>query len=167
VADEQAKLRTGRVSGYALTAAGRAAHASLLDEQVTEAERAGLGVAYEAFLPLNDRFKNVCTRWQTRPGPDGAHETNDHTDPDYDAGVIDELVAVHKDITDGLTPAVEDSPRFGRYPDRFTAALDRVRGGDPAAFTRPMTGSYHDVWMELHQDMLLTLGRERGAADGH
>jgi hypothetical protein len=39
--------------------------------------------------------------------------------------------------------------------------------GDTAAFARPMSHSYHDVWMELHEDLLLTLGRERDAADGH
>jgi hypothetical protein len=30
-----------------------------------------------------------------------------------------------------------------------------------------MSASYHDVWMELHEDFLLTLGRDREAADGH
>jgi len=30
-----------------------------------------------------------------------------------------------------------------------------------------MSGSYHDLWMELHQDLMCTLGRERTAADGH
>lgn len=28
-----------------------------------------------------------------------------------------------------------------------------------------MYDSYHDIWMELHQDLLLTTGREREAAD--
>jgi hypothetical protein len=48
---------------------------------------------------------------------------------------------------------------------RLAAALDRVRGGEVAAFARPMADSYHDIWMELHQDLLLSAGRERGAAD--
>jgi hypothetical protein len=29
-----------------------------------------------------------------------------------------------------------------------------------------LTRSYHDVWMELHEDFLVTLARDRSAADG-
>ena len=29
------------------------------------------------------------------------------------------------------------------------------------SLTKPLTGSYHDVWMELHEDLLLTLGLAR------
>lgn len=166
-AEELVKLRSGRVAGYTLTKAGRAAHPELLAHHVTDVERAGVARAYEAFLPVNGRFKAVCTRWQMRPGPDGAEGPNDHEDAGYDAGVVEELAAVHKEVTDALEPAAEASPRFGRYAARFAAALERVRAGEVAAFARPMSGSYHDVWMELHEDFLLTLGRERDAADGH
>ena len=58
-------------------------------------------------------------------------------------------------------------PRFGRYEDDFTAALDRLRNGDTRALAAPLSASYHDHWMELHQDLLSTLGRERSTADGH
>jgi DNA-binding MarR family transcriptional regulator len=162
-----AKQRTGRVSGYALTPDGRRSHPDLLSEHVTPDEVAAVGAAYDAFLPVNGRFKQVCTRWQMRPGPDGTDEVNAHSDPVYDAGVVDELVAVHSDAVAGLAPAVAVSERFGRYPARFAAALERVRAGEVAAFARPMSASYHDVWMELHEDFLLTLGRDREAADGH
>lgn len=167
VSSGQAKLRTGRVSGYALTPDGRAAHPGLLAEHVTPAETAGVSAAYEAFLPVNDRFKKVCTRWQMRPAPDGTDQPNDHTDGAYDDLVIADLEAVHADVVDGLGPAAEASQRFARYPLRFASALDRVRAGEVAAFARPMSASYHDVWMELHEDFLLTLGRTREAADGH
>lgn len=163
-ADELAKLRTGRVSGYMLTKAGREAHASLLAAAVTDDERAGAATAYAAFLPVNGRFKEVCTRWQLRGA---AAEPNDHSDPDYDAAVVAELGNVHDEVVAALTPAADAVPRFGRYPIRFSAALERVRAGDMTAFTRPMSNSYHDVWMELHEDFLLTLGRERAEADGH
>ena len=49
---------------------------------------------------------------------------------------------------------------------RFSTALERLRAGDTDAFTRPLTDSYHDVWMQLHEDLLLTMGRERSSADG-
>lgn len=167
VGEELVRLRTGRVAGYTLTKAGRGAHPELLARHVTDGERAGVSRAYESFLPVNARFKAVCTRWQMRPGPDGVDEPNSHDDAGYDAGVVEELAAVHQEATDALEPAVEVSARFARYPDRFAAALGRVRAGETAAFATPMSGSYHDVWMELHADFLLTLERERDAADGH
>ncbi|MDN5852607.1 MAG: MarR family transcriptional regulator [Actinomycetia bacterium] len=161
------KLRTGRVGGYALTKEGRELHPRLVAAAVTEEERSGLGRTYDAFLPVNGRFKELCTRWQIRSGPDGAQQPNDHSDSAYDAAVVDELGAVHEGAVRALAPAAEASPRFERYEQRFTAALERLRGGDPAAFAQPMSHSYHDVWMELHEDLLLTLGRTRDADDGH
>jgi ferredoxin len=167
IADELVKLRAGRIGGYTLTPAGRQSHASLLSSHVTPEERTGVGAAYDAFLPINGRFKETCTRWQMRTGEDGAQQVNDHSDAGYDAAVIDELGTVHKEAVEGLTPAASVSPRFGRYVPRFDRALDRLRDGEVAAFARPMSASYHDVWMELHEDFLLTLGRQREAADGH
>ena len=32
----------------------------------------------------------------------------------------------------------------------------RLEAGEPAFFTGVMCGSYHDIWMELHEDLLLT-----------
>lgn len=162
--EELVKLRTGRVGGYTLTKTGREAHPALLAGAVTDDERAGVAKTYEGFLPINGRFKDICTRWQMR---DGGAEPNDHSDPDYDSAVIDDLAQVHEEVVAVLAPAADASARFGRYPVRFEAALQKVRDGDVAAFARPMSSSYHDVWMELHQDLMLTLGRERGADDGH
>jgi len=164
VREELVKLRTGRVGGYALTGAGRVAHSDLLAAAVTDDERASAAKAYAAFLPVNGRFKQVCTRWQMR---DGGTQPNDHSDPHYDAVVVAELGGVHNEVVAALVPEADAAPRFARYPTRFDAALQRVRAGDTAAFARPMSDSYHDVWMELHQDLLLTLGRERDASDGH
>jgi hypothetical protein len=167
VDEELVRLRTGRVAGYTLTKPGREAHAELVAAAVTDDERAGVGRTYAAFVPVNGRFKEVCTRWQVRSAPDGAGQPNDHSDTAYDAGVIEELGSVHADVVAAIGPASATSPRFGRYAQRFAAALERVRAGDQAAFARPMSHSYHDVWMELHEDLLLTLGRERDASDGH
>ena len=55
--------------------------------------------------------------------------------------------------------------RFGPYSVAFAAALIRLRAGDGDAFTKPLTGSYHDVWMHLHEDLLLTLDRPRSDLD--
>ena len=152
--------RKGRLGGLALLDAGRAEHRALLPGDIGEEEKAVLTDVYVAFLRVNGRFKDLCTRWQLR-GP----EPNDHTDADYDAGVVSELAVLHTEATAFLEPAARALARLGRYPVRLGAALKRVRDGEVTAFTKPLSDSYHDVWMELHQDLLATLGRKRDARD--
>lgn len=156
--------RTGRISGWMLTKEGRSEHTTLL---AAELERLGARSAIEeantAFLALNQPFKELCTRWQLRP--DGA--ANDHTDPAYDAAVVADLGPVHDQVVAITSTAARSLPRFGRYPLAFRGALDRLVAGEQRAFAAPLAESYHDAWMELHQDLLSTLGRERAGADGH
>lgn len=59
------------------------------------------------------------------------------------------------------------SSSFSRYSGHLEAALEPVKAGDAALFARSMYDSYDDIWMELHNDVVLSLGRERGAADEH
>jgi hypothetical protein len=162
--DGYAVERSGRISGWILTPEGRAAHARMLAEELAEHGcRPQVEQANEAFLALNEPFKEICTAWQLRP----LGSPNDHTDPAYDAAVVAGLEALHPQavaVTAGLAGVL---PRFGRYEGDFTAALDRLRSGDTRALAAPLSGSYHDHWMELHQDLLSTLGRERSSVDGH
>ena len=53
--------------------------------------------------------------------------------------------------------------RFRGYDDRFTDALARVGQGDLSWVARPRVDSCHTVWMELHEDLVATLGIQRGA----
>ncbi len=52
--------------------------------------------------------------------------------------------------------------RFDGYADRFTAALERVLHGNRAWVDQTGIDSCHTVWIELHEDLLSTLGLERG-----
>ena len=47
------------------------------------------------------------------------------------------------------------------YRTRLDVCVTRLSDGDQTAFTAVMAESYHTVWFEMHQDLLLTLGRER------
>jgi hypothetical protein len=38
-----------------------------------------------------------------------------------------------------------------------------VKAGEQKQFTGVMCSSYHDVWMELHEDLILTLRIDRVA----
>lgn len=152
----------GRVEGWSLTKDGKAAHAELVGDSVDPSVRPVLEEAYTAFLPLNGEFKAVCHAWQTR-GDDAT--PNDHTDAAHDDAVIARLGAVDERagvVLDGVGAALD---RMSGYRPRLAAALGRVRAGERSAFTAPMQDSYHDIWMELHQDLILSLGRTRDAAD--
>ena len=61
--------------------------------------------------------------------------------------------------------------RDGRSASRLYAVRAAPGGGEPDVsiggetnmFTGVMCGSYHDVWMELHEDLILTQGIDRSA----
>lgn len=145
---------------WRITAEGRERHATLIADDLTGDARDRLRPGYERFLPVNDRFKELCTRWQLRDGT-----TNDHTDPAYDQERVSELGTVHDEAGPILAELAAVRPRFGRYADGLTGALTRLRDGDHKAFTGVMCDSYHDTWMELHRDLLLSMGIEREAEE--
>lgn len=154
--------REGRMAGSMLTPVGKTEHLRLLaQDPATVGAADALTVFYERFLPINSDFKKVCQRWQMR----SEGTPNDHSDPGYDAQVVDQLAQTDEQLRASLRELADTLPRFGRYLPRLSAALGRVRAGDNASFARPMYDSYHDIWMELHQDLILSTGRTRGAAD--
>ena len=55
--------------------------------------------------------------------------------------------------------------RFGGYRPRLRAARERVAEGASDWLTSPRIDSYHTVWMQLHEDLLLALGRDRASED--
>ena len=114
--------------------------------------------ALDAFLPLDLRMKEVVTAWQMRE-IDGQPVPNDHSDPDYDRSVMDTLGGLVAD-TDVWLAANEGSP-LDRYRKRLAAAWDKVLEGDEQYIAFPMVDSYHNVWFELHEDLILLAGRSR------
>ncbi len=141
-------------SMWLLSADGREAHAPALAEAV-----AGLvldGLPYERFLTLNGDFKQLCTDWQLRDG-----EPNDHSDADYDAGIVTRLGQFDDDAGPVVAAIGEVVPWMAGYRPRLQAARARFEGGDQKGLTGVMCDSYHDVWMELHEDLILTQGIDR------
>ena len=167
VIDGLAAYRDGRLSGFSLTKPGREEHARLLAAELDAlGVRDDVDAAYRRFLELNTQLLSVCTEWQLRD-VDGESVLNDHCDGDYDAGVIEKLASLPacvEPICHDLGSRVE---RFGGYGPRLTFALQRVHAGDCDWFTKPMIPSYHTVWFEMHEDLLCTLGIERGAEGEH
>lgn len=163
VADGLVVRREGRLSGYTLTPAGRAEHSRRLSEELDRlGVREEVSAAYERFLAHNRDLLEVCTAWQLREDdPDGEPVVNDHTDPDYDAKVIERLAEIDAEIQPICADLARSLARFGRYGPRLTHALERLRSGDKDWFTKPMIPSYHTIWFELHEDLLATLGIDR------
>jgi hypothetical protein len=146
-----AKHRDGRVSGWSLTGEGREEHLRLAAADPL-ARDPRIESAYRVFLPLNERFKVLCTEWQLE---------------DHPRRCVEHLEQLHREASPMLAGLTDAAARFASYRRRLDQALARLQRGDDTALTRPLSGSYHDVWMELHQDLLLTQGRERSTADGH
>jgi hypothetical protein len=160
-----AQHREGRVSGWALTGDGRARHRELLDADLEGAGcRELLSANYSGFAPLNGRFKQTCTDWQIR-SVGGAQVPNKHDDPSYDRRVVDALRQIHVDVEPICVALGGGLARMGSYHPRLSGALARIEGGDRDSFTKPLANSYHDIWMELHEDLLASLKLARTTAD--
>ena len=156
-ADGLARFREARAL-WQLTPAGRDAHPARLAADLAGTDAGDLAETYRQFLQLNATFKTLCGDWQLR---DGA--ANDHNDASYDAAVIERLSELHGRVRPVVEEVARRIERFGPYPERLTSALARVVGGESNMFTGVMCGSYHDVWMELHEDLILTQGIDRTA----
>ena len=162
-ADDRARFRDGRMTGWMLTPAGRAdGERRLAAELDAVGRRDAVAGAYRRFLSVNQRLLDTCTDWQLRT-VDGQQVVNDHADATHDAPVIAQLAELDAAVQPVVADLADALERFGGYSPRLAAALAKVQGGDGDWFTKPTIDSYHTVWFELHENLLATLGIERGA----
>lgn len=150
----------GGFGGWGLTGSGRAADAERITEELESVgARAAVTAAYDRFLVLNPELLDLCTAWQLR-SRDGVMTANDHSDPSYDARVLDRFAEFDRRAAVACAELSAALPRFGRYRIRLTEALDRASSG-ALEYVTDSTASYHTVWAELHEDLLATLGIPR------
>lgn len=162
VEQELAQHRVGVLTGWRPTALGvQHDDAWLSQELEATGARGPLEEAYRSFLLLNPELLTACTAWQLVDAGDGSMTPNDHTDRSYDAGVVAHLAEIHRRVQPVVSELIRRMPRFAPYLPRLQTALDHVQAGDGDWFTRPLLDSYHQVWFELHQDLLSTLGLDR------
>ncbi|HLS78526.1 MAG TPA: MarR family transcriptional regulator [Nocardia sp.] len=157
----------GLVEGKSLlriTPAGRERLDALLAEERAGADSAAISVLYSAFRAVNADFKALVVDWQLKDG-----EPNPHTDADYDAAVLARLAEIHERVVPILDSAAVQIPRLARYTGKLADALTEIRAGDHSWFTKPIADSYHTVWFELHEELILAAGltREAEARAGH
>ncbi|MEU7753117.1 transcriptional regulator [Micromonospora sp. NPDC049171] len=152
-------------SGWTLTDRGRVQDSRKLGEELDQTgARATVEQAHKQFEILNGRLVRACTDWQLRPAEGDRLTSNDHSDPQWDGRVLDELTTIGAALTGLIGVLAGALARFDGYADRFDAALTRARAGDGRWVTGVGVASCHAVWMELHEDLLSTLGIARGAA---
>lgn len=153
----------GGRSGWSITDSGRRENERRLAEELDAAGARQIATdVHAAFLPLNRRLGTACTRWQIRPEPWDRMALNDHTDWQWDDRVLRTLTFLADAADRVCAPLSQALPRFGGHVDRYRSALARVDRGETAWVDAPDRASCHIVWIQLHEDLLATLGIERG-----
>ena len=75
--------------------------------------------------------------------------------------LIRDLEALHVDADIWLANLSKELPRLADYNTRLTRAAELVASGDHDYIASPRLDSYHNVWFELHEDLILLAGRTR------
>ena len=122
--------------------------------------------ALDSFHALDLRVKEAVTAWQLRT-VGGAQALNHHTDPAYDAEVLDRLSAIQQDTAHWMESVSGAPAELSWYLSRLERALALARS-DQRFVASPRVDSYHGVWFELHEELILLAGRSRAeeAASG-
>jgi hypothetical protein len=153
----------GPATGWALTPAGRAEHARAVDQELERAEaRDTVEGAYRRFVALNPGVIDACSRWQVRD-VGGRPVRNDHADHRYDERVLRHLDGALASVRPTGQRLASVLDRFGPYTPQLARALERARGGELDYVAKPSIPSFHTVWFEMHEDLLVTLGVDRSS----
>ncbi len=129
---------------------GRSRLEWLLKQERDGVDRTAMAAAREEFRCANADFKIVVADWTLKDG-----EPNAHDDADHDAAVLARLEQVHARVLAAIATAGQQIPRLRGYAGKLDAALQKIRAGDTAWLTEPVVDSYHTVWFELHEELLL------------
>lgn len=149
--------------GWTLTDTGTRRNEQQLAAELTAAGAAAdVAAVHRDFLPSNARLLRATTDWQLRPSASDPLAPNRHDDPDWDDRVIDDLTRIGDDLAEMEPRLTSRLRRFAGYHARYAGALTRVRNGDASWVARVREDSCHTVWMELHEDLMATLGVQRG-----
>lgn len=128
---------------WRVTDPGRSRHAAEVRADLAPDAAGALRACHDRFVPLDLRVKELCTRWQRKEAAE--------------ADVRTELADLHRELLAVAADMAGARGRYAGYASRLTAARDRFEAGDARALTGVLCDSYHEVWMELHRDLRLTL----------
>ena len=143
---------------------GRERLNALLAEERSGVDQSVLAKAYDEFRAINNEFKALVSDWQIKDG-----QPNSHDDPEYDGAVLKRLDNVQQQVLPVIATVTTLLPRLSAYGAKLSSALTKVQAGDSTWLARPIIDSYHTVWFELHEELIVASGltREEEARAGH
>jgi hypothetical protein len=153
-------LVVGRGSAFRLTVSGRKRLDELLAAERRRIDLAALKTVYPAFTIVNAELKETIAAWQLRDGV-----PNDHSDTAYDAAAIARLMALNCEAASVFGAITAVVPRLTRYVARLEIARARIATRDYSYVVAPTVDSYHQVWFELHEELITLLGLSRQGED--
>ncbi len=131
-----------------LTEQGRTRLARLLTAEPRDAGK--VAEVYEAFVAADRELKRAITAWQL-------------ADDTRKPATLDMVLTIAA-TAGGVAAAIAAiAPRFAPYPGRIAAAAGAIATGDARFVASPRVDSLHQIWFELHENLLATLGRSRTA----
>lgn len=152
------------LSGWSLTDFGKWENERQLslERRIADPENV-IGAVYQDFLPLNARMLSATTDWQIRPRSDDRFAANDHTDSTWDARVFEEIETLGTELAPLVDRLTNVLTRFDGTLTRYESALRRAGEGQTEWIDRTDVDSCHLVWFQLHEDLIATLGIDRGS----
>ena len=147
------------------------------DNQVQDSLVGALGRSVEQVLVPKDivchfvvtvdnlpRKKAAVQLWPVKP-IGGELAVNDHSDRRHDERVIARLRRTDAKESTALRPLASALTRFDVYPRRLRRALTLINDGDHSMLAAPLKDSYHTVWFELHEELIILSGLRRADVD--
>lgn len=111
------------------------------------------------FQRLDLEMKSSCSMWLIKK-QEGANSPNLHDDPEYDFSVIEQLTSVNSQLND-LFCANGVEQYFSGHLQELSTTMDKILEGEFELVTGFNVNSYHNLWTELHEDLLNAFGLER------
>jgi pyruvate,orthophosphate dikinase len=149
--DLEALVATGdaeqAAGAYRLTAAGKERARDLLQADVGNWGATRAVAALDEFVRFDPRVKETVTAWQMRS--------------DGDTTPLEQLAALHAEVGTWLDERARDFGRLDHYAQRLDRAVAAFRDGDHRYVASPRVDSYHSIWFELHEELILLCGRSR------
>jgi hypothetical protein len=139
--------------GYMLSPNGRTWTIEQLLAERAAADSMVLENAYEDFLSLNHRFKQVVSEWQMQSQAENADAAWPR--------VVGDIGQIDGGLEPVLATNATQVPRLQAYRRRFSAARQSVEAGDRSMLASPLKDSYHTVWFEYHEELIALCGRDR------
>lgn len=109
------------------------------------------------FKMLDTELKQTCLRWQVMP--DGS--PNIHEDSLYDFDILEKLSDIHHRLLKLINSNADVLHNCVDILADLNIAMGRIDNSEFDYVSSVNVNSYHNIWRELHEQLLNALGLER------